>query len=109
MLPSSDVLSSAPTLQHHTPSQSHTRGGIIWVLFVWFWKILGKLCWTLYASLYFHLTSTPPSAAVDKDIQRSVDMYIYLISFVLCTTCLSARAAAELGALLCLQMNRRER
>ena len=34
----------------------------------------GKALLDLYVSLYFHLTSTPPSAAVDKDIQRSVDM-----------------------------------
>ena len=76
MLPSSDVLSSAPTLQHHAPSHlpaAHSRGNYLGPFF-WFRKILGKLCWTLYVSLYFNLTSTPPSVAVDKYIQRSVDM-----------------------------------
>ena len=69
------MFSARPRHCNTTPPPSRTlEGGIIWVLFVWFWKILGKLYWTLYASLYFHLTSTPPSAAVDKDIQRSVDM-----------------------------------
>lgn len=74
MLPSSDVLSSAPTLQHHTPAQPHTRGGNYLGPFCLVLEDFGKALLDLYVSLYFHLTSTPPSAAVDKDIQRSVDM-----------------------------------